>query len=166
MDTRAPFSYWDISLYFPNYTNLSAVSEFSTMAFQRCNKLQLQGSTRYHYFKVIYIYVLQLKCFIVFIACQYLHTKCQDTGIQDIQRTTAHSAGRDQKMRTLTERHHLKWWSAKEYIAPRHLISGHNVISLHFLIWLIFPSDLDKAYHGKFQSFRECKKLVDHDHFK
>ena len=46
---------------------------------------------------------------------------------QDFQRTTAPSAGRSQKMRTLVECGHFKYWSASWYIASCHQISGHNI---------------------------------------
>ena len=58
---------------------------------------------------------------------------------QDVQRTTAPSAGPDQKMGTLAERGHFNQGSASRYHASCHRISDCNMICSHFVIWVIIP---------------------------
>ena len=47
-------------------------------------------------------------------------------------------------MRLLAGRSHFKEWSTSWYIASCHQISSHNVISSHFLIWVIIPQTWSK----------------------
>ena len=80
---------------------------------------------------------------------------------QDVKRTTASSAARDQKMRILAERGHYKLWSASWYVASYYQISGCNVISSHFLIWVIFPGTWYKPIMENFFNFHwTCKNCL------
>ena len=86
---------------------------------------------------------------------------------QDILRTSALSAVRNQKMQKLAEHDHLKWWSAPWYVASCHQISGSNVISSHYLIWVIFPRTGSKPTMENLKVSWNTQKLAEHSsHFK
>ena len=57
----------------------------------------------------------------------------------------------------MTERGHFKQWSASWYIASYHQISGHNVISSHFLIWTS-PLRPGPSLSWNISTFRETRK--------
>ena len=75
---------------------------------------------------------------------------------QDVQSTTAPSAGRDQKMRPIAECGYFIERPASWWTASWHQISDRNV---NFIF-------LDQAYRGKFQSSMERAKLAEHGLFK
>ena len=76
------------------------------------------------------------------------------------------STGQAQKMQILAERGHFKQWSASWNIASCHQISGHNVISSHFLIWVIIPKNWSKPIMENIKVPCNAQKLAMHGHFK
>ena len=66
------------------------------------------------------------------------------------------------KMRILAEHGYFKLWFAS-YIASCQQIADGNVISSHFLIWVVF---LVQAYHGRFQSCVLRAKNAEHCYFR
>ena len=61
-------------------------------------------------------------------------------------------------MQTLAECDCFKWWSTSWYIAPCHQISGHYVISSHFMIWDISPQTWSKPIKENFKVLWNTKK--------
>ena len=96
--------------------------------------------------------ILSMVCKVLFLFC------FQST--QDVQRTTAPSAGRNRKMRTLVERSHFNKWSASWYIASCHRFPGHDVISSRFLIWVIILQTWSKPIIENFKVLWHAQKLA------